>query len=78
MAQMNLFSKQKQTHRLAFAKGEWGKERDGLGAWGWYIPAVTLEWINNKILMCSPGDYIQYPVINHYGIYKKQCIYVYN
>ena len=24
-----------------------------------------LEWINNKVLMYSTGNYIQYPVIHH-------------
>ena len=22
-------------------------------------------WMNNKVLLCSLGNYIQYPVINH-------------
>ena len=22
-------------------------------------------WMNNKVLLCSIGNYIQYPVINH-------------
>ena len=36
-------------------------------------------WINNKVLLYSPGNYIQYPGINHNGKeYKKECIYVYN
>ena len=35
------------------------------------------EWINNKILLCSIGNYIQYPVINHNGKeYKKECTYI--
>ena len=25
------------------------------------------EWINNKVLLYSTGNYIQYPVINHNG-----------
>ena len=28
---------------------------------------LYLECINNKILLYSPGNYIQYPVINHNG-----------
>ena len=28
---------------------------------------LHLEWINNKVLMYSTGNYIQYPVINHNG-----------
>ena len=38
-----------------------------------------MEWINNKVLLYSTGNYIQYLVINHNGKeYKKECIYVYN
>ena len=25
------------------------------------------EWISNKVLLCSTGNYIQYPAINHNG-----------
>ena len=33
---------------------------------------LYVEWINNKILLYSTGNYIQYPVINHNGKeYKK-------
>ena len=40
---------------------------------------LHLEWINNKVLIYSTGNYIQYPVINHNGKeYKKECVYVYN
>ena len=28
---------------------------------------LHLEWINNKVLMYSTGNYIQYLVINHNG-----------
>ena len=28
---------------------------------------LHLEWINNKALMCSTVNYIEYPVINHTG-----------
>ena len=38
-----------------------------------------IECINNKVLLYSTGNYIQYPRINHNGKeYKKECIYVYN
>ena len=31
------------------------------------------EWINNRILLCSTRNYIQYPVINHNGKeYEKE------
>ena len=29
------------------------------------------RWINNKVLLYSTGNYIQYPVINHHGKEKK-------
>ena len=35
---------------------------------------LHLEWINNKVLMYSTGNYVQYPVINHNG---KECKYIY-
>ena len=34
---------------------------------------LPLEWINNKVLLQSTGNYTQYPVINHNGKeYKKR------
>ena len=40
---------------------------------------LYIEWINNKVLLNSPRNYIQYPVINHNGKgYEKECIYMYN
>ena len=53
--------------------------------WGWMdwefgisrCKLLYREWINNKVLLCSTGTYIQYPVINHNGKrYKKECTYV--
>ena len=35
------------------------------------------EWMNNKVLLYSTENYIQYPVINHNGKeYEKEYIYV--
>ena len=35
------------------------------------------EW-KNKVLLCSTGNYIQYPVINHDGKeYEKMSVYIY-
>jgi len=28
---------------------------------------LYVGWINNKVLLCSTGNHIQYPVINHNG-----------
>jgi len=35
---------------------------------------LNIEWINNKVLLYSIGNYIQYPVINHN---RKEKIYIY-
>ena len=39
---------------------------------------LHLEWINNKVLLYSIGNYIQSPGINHNGkeYLKKEGIYV--
>ena len=42
------------------------------GGVGWEFGVSTckllyIEWINNKVLLYSTGNYIQYPVINHNG-----------
>ena len=35
------------------------------------------EWINNKVLLYSKGNYIRYLVISHNRKdYKKECIYI--
>ena len=40
---------------------------------------LHIEQMDNKVLLYSTGNYIQYPVINHNGReYKKECVYVYN
>ena len=47
----------------------------GEGVWGrvdWEFgisrcKLLYIEWINNKVLLYSTGNYIQYPVINHNG-----------
>ena len=39
---------------------------------------LYIEWINNKVLLYSTGNYIQYPVMKHNGKeYEKGCIYTY-
>ena len=38
---------------------------------------LYIEWINNKVLLYSMGNYSQYPVINHNGKeYEKIYIYI--
>ena len=80
MTQLNLSMKHKQTHRenrLVAAKGE------GCGGgmnWEFGVSRCKLlhiEWMNNKVLLYSTGNYIQCPVINCNGKeHKKECIYI--
>ena len=62
-------------NRLVVAKGKGvrgGMEREvGVSR----CELLYTEWINNKVLLQSTGNYIQYPVINHHG---KECIHIYN
>lgn len=48
--------------------------------WEFWISRCKLlyaSWINNKVLLYSTGNYIQYPVINHNRKeYEKEYIYV--
>ena len=73
----NLSGKQKWTQgrreQTSVCQGgrSWG--RAGLGVWGYKL--LYVEWINNKVLPYSTGNYIQYPVINHNGKEdKRECI----
>ena len=66
---MNLATKQKQTHRhreqTGGRRGEWG---GGGRDWEFGVSRcklVYIGWINNKVLLYSTGNYIQYPMINH-------------
>lgn len=80
MTQRNLPTKQKQNegHKPVVAKGEKGGR--GLD-WGFEISGCKLVyrgWINNKVLSCSMGNYIQYPMVNRNGKgYKKECLSTY-
>ena len=81
---MNLSMKQKQTHR--HREQTCGCQGRGWGCWGgkdWEFgvsrckPLYT-EWINNKVLLYSTGNYIQYPVINHREKeFLKECVCIY-
>ena len=70
---MNVFTKQKQTHRHSdqTCHQEGGREEEGLGIWGWQMQTTALhsEWMN-KILQYSTGNYIQSLGIKHNG---KEC-----
>ena len=74
MTQVNLSMKLKQTHREQTCGCQAG-EKD----WEFGISRCELlyiEGINNKILLYSTGNYIQYTVINHSGKeYEKEYIY---
>ena len=81
MTQINISTKQKQTHRhrgqLWLPRGRESGGRNGVGVSRCKL--VYIEWINNKVLLYRTGNYIQYPVINHNGKeYKKECMYMYN
>ena len=74
MTQMNLSTKQKQTHRHREQTcGYQGKD------WEFGISRCKLlyiGWINNKVLLYSTGNYIEYPVINRNGKEYKKRMYV--
>ena len=67
-----------QMNKCMDIKGEGGW--DELGDWVLHIYTIdTMYKIDNKALLYSTGNYIQYPVINHNGKeYEKECIYMYN
>ena len=71
---MNLSMIQKQTHRHREQTcGCQGGVAGGMKDWEFGISRcklVYIGWINNKVLLYSPGNYIQHPVINHNG---KEC-----
>ena len=79
MTQMNISMKQKQTHRHREQTcGCQGGGKD----WEFGISRCKLlyiEWMNNKVLLYSKGNYIQYPGINHNEKeYEKEYIYMCN
>ena len=60
-------------NRLVVAKGEGGMD------WSWRLADTNLlytGWINNKALLYSTENYIQYAMINHNG--KEYESYIYN
>ena len=79
MTQINLSMKQKRIHR--YRELTCGCQEAGEGMnWKLKISRCKLfyiEWVNNKVLLCSTGNYIQYHIINHNGKEnKKECIYM--
>ena len=44
----------------------------------WRCKLFYIRWMNNKILLYSPRNCIQHPVVNHNGKeYEKEYIYIY-
>ena len=42
------------------------------------VSFLYIEWINNKVLLYSTENYIQYPMVNHNGKeYLKKRMYIY-
>ena len=83
MTQMNLSLKQKQTRRER--TDVWLPCEKGLGGgvdWEFGVSRCKqfyIGWINNKILLYSTGNYIQYLMINHNEkeyICKKKNVYM--
>ena len=81
MTQVNLSVKQKhQIHR--HREQTCGCQGGSGGGVTWEFgvsrcKVLHIEWINNKALLHSTGNYIQYPEINHNGKeYKKECVYI--
>ena len=63
MAQMNLSTEKKDTHRQICGCQEGGEGR-GRREMDWDLGVgrcklLHLEWINNEVLLCSTGNYIQ-------------------
>ena len=80
---MNVSTKQKQTHRqketdLWLPRGKEGVGEGWIGSLGLADAKLLYRgWRNNKVLLHSTGNYIQYPVINHNGKeYEKEYICV--
>ena len=57
------------------------KEEAGRGGMNWEFRVsrcklLYRQWINNKVLLYSTGNYIQYPMINHNGK-ENEKVYIY-
>ena len=67
-------------NRFVIIKGE---RSEGGKNWKFEVSRCKLlfsyiGWINNKFLLYTTGNCIQYPVINHNGKeYEKEYIYIY-
>ena len=81
MTQRNLSMKQNHKHREQTCDW-WGVGGGGGKDWEFKVSRcklIHMKWINNKVLLNSTGNYIQYSVINHSGKEcAKECIYMCN
>ena len=57
-------------------QGEWRREWDGLGVGISRSKLSHSGWGNNKVLLYSTKNYVQYPVINRNGK-ESEYIYIY-
>ena len=77
---MNISMKQKQTHRCreqtCGCQGGGGWEREGWGVWDQQMQTIIYRWINNKVLLYSIANHIQYPMINHIGKGYFKKVYI--
>ena len=84
MIQMNLFTKQKQTHGLqkqtyGYQKGK-AREKAKLRVGIWYVHILHMEWMINGDLLYSTRNSPQYSVITYVGkaSEKEWIVYVNN
>ena len=72
MTQMNISVKERQMHRHREEQTCGCQRGGGEGGRDWKLgisrcQLIYLRWINNKILLYSTGNYIQYLMINRKG-----------
>ena len=83
--QMNLSTKQKQTHRHREQTGDCQGGEGFRGGMEWEVGVsrcklLRVRWMNVKTLLRRTVSYIQNPVINHNGQECKKegvCVYIY-
>ena len=62
------------SHRLVVAKRSGGRGKEGrTRSLGLAYTIIYRIWIDNKVLLHSIGNYIQYPMINHN---EKEYIFI--
>ena len=60
-----------------FAKEHERLGREGSGVGTSRGKLLYIGWINNKVPLCSTGNYIQHPIINHNGKEHKKDDIIY-